>query len=386
MKERWHAVRDYLAAVLIFTGSRLVVLLAIFFAATYVPQKNEEGLWNVNSSWYHYLLRYDSGWYLRIATRGYTYDGNDLIEQPVVFFPLYPLLSRAVEVLFGAPEASVLIVSNISIVIAALLFFKLIKEEYDSRVAFYALTFLCFFPTALFFSAGYTESLTFLLIVGFFLALKRERFLLAAACASLAIATRFTSLVLLLPLLWELWRKFAPDWKRLLWLTAIYSIVATSGLWLYMIFLWTTFNKPLAFMAGLRAWQGGSAGGNIFRALTLQPFAYLAGIWKAGPNPNTLDPWFFLLFLFLIIIYRKRLPTPYLLYGLAALLLPYITRTGGTLEFQSMTRYIQLVFPVFVIMAELCKRRLWLCLSIAGLFAALLFIYTAMFAQWYWVG
>lgn len=385
-KARWPFDKAYLRALLIFIGSRLVMLLGVSFAARFVPQNPSGDFWNANDKWYHYLLRYDSGWYMKITERGYSYNGDNLIEQPVVFFPLYPLLSRAVRFLFDAGDASVLIVSNLSILIAAPLFFKLVREDYGEEVAVGALALMSFFPTAIFFSAGYAESLAFLLIVAFFLLLKRERFLWASACCGLALATRFTNLVLLLPLAWELWRARSLDWKKLALNTVLYMAFATSGLWLYMIYLWARFRSPLAFLTGQHAWQGGETGSNLIRALTLQPFAYLAGIWQQGPNPNTLDPWFFLLFLFTLLLFRKKITVSYLLYALGLLLVPYVTRTGGSLEFQSMTRYILLAFPVFIIMGQLFIKRLWLGVAVAGLFAAMLFMYAAMYAQWYWVG
>jgi hypothetical protein len=67
-------------------------------------------------------------------------------------------------------------------------------------------------------------------------------------------------------------------------------------------------------------------------------------------------------------------------------MLPYLTITGGPLKFGSMTRYILLAFPIFIVMAKLCKNRLWLVPCIAELFGAMLFTYSAMYAQWYWVG
>jgi 4-amino-4-deoxy-L-arabinose transferase-like glycosyltransferase len=385
---------SFARALSILISSRIVIALAMFFAATFMPQKNDS-LWNVNSSWYRFLLRYDSGWYLRIIGQGYSYNGNNLEMQPVVFYPLYPVLSKTITKLLrvNAPVAA-LLVSNLSLLGAALLLFKLIKDDYGEETAFLALAFISFFPTAIFFSAGYTESLALLIIVGFFLLLKRRRFFLAATCAGLACATRSTGLVLLLPLLWEIWRAYTNEKRRLLFTNAVCLIIATSGLWLYMLYLAAAFRSPFALLSGTRAWQqanpaSGSLGligsGALFQALTLQPFWQLEEIFSAGPNPNTLDPWFFLLFLLLIVIFRKRVPVAFTLYTLGVLLLPYIT-VSGSVGFQSFSRYILLAFPVFVVIGQSCQKRVWLGLNLVGLEAALLFMYSAMFAQWYWIG
>lgn len=388
-------VLSYARALTILISSRIVVGLAMFFAATYVPQKDADALWNVNSSWYRFLLRWDSGWYLRIVGQGYSYNGNNLEMQPVVFYPLYPLLSKAVTEFLGINAAvATLLVSNLSLLAAALFLFKLIKDDYGEETAFLALASLSFFPTAIFFSTGYTESLALLIIVGFFLLLKKKWFFLAASCAGFACATRSTGLVLLLPLVWEIWRTYVNEKKLLVLNAAACSIIATSGLWLYMLYLWVTFNSPFALLSGTRAWQqANTASGNLgligsgalFQALTLQPFWHLQEIFSAGPNPNTLDPWFFLLFLLLIVIFRKRVPVAFTLYALGVLLLPYIT-VSGSLGFQSFGRYILLAFPVFIVIGQSCQKRVWLGLNLVGLEAALLFMYSVMFAQWYWIG
>jgi hypothetical protein len=91
-------------------------------------------------------------------------------------------------------------------------------------------------------------------------------------------------------------------------------------------------------------------------------------------------------FLTLILVHRKWLPSSLYLFALGVLMLPYLTITGGPFGFRSMTRFILLAFPVFIVMAKLCKNRLWLVPCITGLFAAMLFAYSALYAQWYWVG
>src|SRR5437870_6965355 len=111
MTAHWRTYKPYAFSLFIFLGSRLWMLLAIIYAANFVPAYQGNGYWNVNSP-LRYLLRYDSGWYLRIAVQGYSYNGNNSIEQPVVFYPLYPLAGRFVSRLFVVePYVAVLIVS-----------------------------------------------------------------------------------------------------------------------------------------------------------------------------------------------------------------------------------------------------------------------------------
>lgn len=379
--------RSFIFAILVFVSSRLVVLLAIAFSGKFVQPSGGKFAIDVTPRWYRYLLRWDSGWYLKIASEEYSYNGDDLVQHPVVFYPFYPLISRNLASLLNISEAAaLLIVSNIAILLAVPLFFRLVRESHGDQVAFYAVAALCFFPSSLFFSAGYTESLALLIIVGFFSLLRKKRFVFAAALAGLALATRSTGLILLLPLVIELWRKFYREPKRLVAMAVPCVILATAGMWLYMVYLWLAFKSPFAFLTGTRAWQNNpTTASELFEVLTLQPFHHLADIYKFGPDPNTLSAWFFILFVVLIIFFRKRLAFSLWTYTLGVLLLPYVTLSGNV-GFVSFTRYSLMAFPVFIILGELFKRRLWLRLSILGIFSAMLFMYTALYAQWYWAG
>jgi len=145
-----------------------------------------------------------------------------------------------------------------------------------------------------------------------------------------------------------------------------------------MVYLWSAFDSPLLFIHNRYAgWQSGASMGHVFiSALLLKGFFPL----RFG---TVIDIFFFLLFLTLILVYRKWLSSSLYLFALGVPMLPYLTQTGGPLKFAAMTRFILLAFPVFIVMAKLCKDRLWLVPCITGLFATLLFTYSALFAQWY---
>ena len=383
---RWRNYNPYLIALAIYGSSRLVIAGAMYFASHFVvPNPVSATPFLATTSWYHYLLRWDSIWYATIVNDGYRYNGDDLVQQPVVFYPLYPLIAKTLTIFTGINGLlALLVVANVAGVLSVLALFKYVRHDYDDESAYLAVAFLSFFPASLFLSAGYTESLTLLLVLCFFLLLKREQFFFAATVAGLAVATRSTGLVLLPVIIWELWNKYAGDRRRFFIDAFGCSILATSGLWLYMLYLWSAFDSPLAFATDLAAWENGGSGflQKFISALLFKGFIPLH--LPVGPASN--DIWFFLLFLTLILAFRKWLPSSLYLFALGVLLLPYLTRTGGPLKFNSMTRYIFLAFPVFILMANLCKNRLWAVPCITGLFAALLFMYSALYAQWYWAG
>jgi Gpi18-like mannosyltransferase len=381
VREGWRRYKPYLIALTIYGSSRWVVLWAMYIAARFVLPAPRMAFSDLvaPTSWYRYLLRWDSIWYATILNEGYNYNGNVLDPQSVVFYPLYPLIAKALTIFPGIDAwLALLVVANVAAVVSVLLLFKYVRQDYGDEVAFLTVAFLSFFPTSLFLSAGYTESLTLLLILSFFLLLKREKYVLAAACAGLASATRSTGLLLLPVIIWELWRQFAGDRRRFFSYALLCSVLATSGLWLYMAYLWSAFDSPFVFIQNhFDAWH--SAGfSHIFISALL-----LKGFFPLRFGQEAIDVSFFLLFLTLILVHRKWLPSSLYLFALGVLILPYFTITGGPLKFTGMTRYILLAFPVFIVIAKLCKDRLWLVPCITGLFAALLFTYSALYAQWY---
>jgi Gpi18-like mannosyltransferase len=385
VQARWRTYNPYLVVLAIYGSSRLVVIWALYIAARVVLPVAPPPLSILSTSWYHYLLRWDSNWYASIVNEGYKYNGNDHIQQSVIFYPLYPLIAKAFTIFLGIDGlVALLVVANVAAILSVLLLFKYVREYYGDEVAFSTVAFLSFFPTSFFLSAGYTESLALLLILCFFLLLRREQYILAAIFAGLTFATRSTGLVLLPVIIWELWRKFAADRRRFFSYVLSCSILGTSGLWLYMFYLWSAFDSPFAFATGQAAWSIGELNDNFVSAVLLK--AFFPRLLSVGLMPPNFNVWFFLIFLTLILVYWKRLPPSLFLFALGVLMLPYLTIAGGPWGFRSMTRYLLLAFPVFIVMATLCEKRLWLVPCITGIFGAMLFSYSALYAQWHWVG
>jgi hypothetical protein len=382
-----HAV-PYFPALAVFAVSRIVMLLALAFANQFLAINTAATTWDATPRWYRYLLRYDSGWYFGIAQHGYSYNGNDLVQQPVAFYPLYPILIKALTLVGFSYAAAAVLIPNVAIIAALMVLTKLICELCDDETALISVALLSFFPASLFFSAAYTESLALLFIVCFFLYLIRGRFLVAACFAGLCFATRSTGLVLIAPLIWEIARRYWRTERRRFFLEGLFCvIIATAGLWLYMIYLWIAFRAPLAFVTAQAAWNAGNVFGSPF---LLQPFVRAAAdaryhIQHAILDTNSLSLVLFLIFVAVIIAFRRQMSAAMLLFSAGVLLLPYFTRSGSV-GFASFSRYIMLAFPVFMVVGNFCRRRVWLALTICGVSGALLFVCTALFAKWYWVG
>ena len=374
----WH---PYCWVLLIFACSRLVVALGLAFSEKYVPSSIER--WSAGPLWYHQLLQWDSEWYFRIVTDGYQYNGDPTIQQSIVFYPLFPMLARGLATIGGlTPADALLLVSNTAGLLAIVILFKLVREEFGDQIALVTTALVSFFPASVLLSAGYTEPLALLLIVSFFLALKRRYYFSAALLAGLTIATRSTGIVLLPVLVWEMWRN--RDQKPFLPALLPCVILATSGLWLFMIYLWSAFGSPFAFADGQVAFhEGTTLATRLVAALKLEPFTrMMLNDW----NPWGQASWFTLLFIVLIVAGWSRLPSSWTLFAIAVLLLPYLTLSGGPAGFVSMSRFNLVSFPLFVILADLVSRAKWLLVGLIGLFGASLFMNTALFARRIWIG
>src|SRR5258705_4248853 len=231
----------YFWAILIFLCSRVVVALGLVFSQKYLPATD---VWSAGPFWYHQLLQWDSEWYFKIVTDGYQYNGDPSVQQNIVFYPLYPMLARGLATISGlTPADALLLVSNVAGLLAIVALFKLVREEFGDQLALTTTALLSFFPTSVLLSAGYTEPLELLLVVSFFLALRQKRYLSASLLAGLAVAGRSTGIVLLPVLLWEMWlnRDHKPFFPALIPCV----LLATSGISMFMIYLWYSFGDPL---------------------------------------------------------------------------------------------------------------------------------------------
>lgn len=374
---RLRGATPYLAALAIYAGSRIVVLAGLDFGEHYLPLDNRPGIWSTGTAPLRGLLRWDGGWYLSIATHGYSYNGNPSIQQNIHFYPLYPFVSRIVAAALHIEiYNALLLVANLASVAAILLLAKLVREEFGDEVSSLTIALVSFFPGSLFLSAAYTEGLSLLLFVAFFVLLGRERWLWAAACASLAMVTRPTGFVLLPVLLWAIWRRHGKDAVHLWRDGPLAAMIAVAAPVAFMIYQWIAFDDPLAFVhADLAWWNGSTLGARVHDALTFEP---LRDATYHGFSRAANDTRFFILCVAAIALSIRRLPSTMTLLTLGVVLLNYLTVGLG-----GFTRHGFLAFPFFIVAAEVCRGRPWLKFPAIGLSAMVLFYDTALFSRWY---
>ena len=371
-------------ALAVFGASRLIVLMGFVFSINYLKPNPTPNPWNLPFPWLRFFLRFDSAYYLDIAANGYRYNGNPLQMQSIVFFPGYPMLIAGLPpILHISLPGSAILVSNLCASAAVALLFVLVARLWDEDVAILTVAALSLFPASLFLSAAYSEGAALLLTIAAFALAFRGRLLLAALCAGCLSATRPLGFLLSIPLIYDVWRNHGRRLSpRFLGAAAAIGVTAVSGLIAFALYCWLRFNDPLVFIHARAAWNiegGGLPSGQVaWRQLTSDPALHFL--------PNLSDAYFFLLFLALALALWKRLPMEFNLYTAASFLALLATRVFRQQGFASMNRYLMLVFPCLIGLALLAVRRAWLMVLTGAFFGALLFIYSAFFAQWYWAG
>ncbi len=159
------------------------------------------------------LLGWDAGWYDTIARVGYGGAGH----QSLRFWPLFPVLGRAVGLLPGVgPGAGVVVVANVSALVGVALVARLAHlETGDLATARRAAWLMAVVPPAFVYVMGYAEGTLLVCTAGALLALRLRRWWWAAALGVLAGLTRPLGIVLVAPALVEAGRPWwEPRWVR----------------------------------------------------------------------------------------------------------------------------------------------------------------------------
>jgi len=351
------------------------------------------------------LAKWDTQHYLAIAYDGYvqSFEGLPPVENRPAFFPLYPGLVHLLSGL-GASRGLILLVAyavSLACFFAALtLLHRLTTIEVGERFAKTTLLLLAFFPTALFFGIPYSESLFLLLAVAAFLAARTGHWAEAGIVLALASATRVPGLLLVLPvaLLYLYgprgdrepdregggWRPRYRVRRDLAWLA-----LAPLGLIAFSAYLHFTLDDWLA-------WNHAQ---ELFGRHTVDPFS---GIWAGfreagkglghlatGSYHGTLDYLNIMQLVFTAfavfggIAMLRTLPVAYGAWVLVSLVPIFVSQPDGD-PLWSSSRFIVVLFPLFIWLATVTERRGW-TIHVVALFAAGMAVFTAQFALWSFV-
>jgi len=139
----------------------------------------------------------DAGVYVRIATDGYVGE-----KSVFAWYPLWPALIRlGLKLVKTDPMIFAVLLSNGLSVVAMLILWDTVKEEWGSLMAGWSVVFFGLFPGAVFFHLAYSESLFMVLVFSLWRGLSRGHFKLAVIASCLLPLTRGPGVFVLLPII-----------------------------------------------------------------------------------------------------------------------------------------------------------------------------------------
>jgi hypothetical protein len=358
------------------------------------------------------LARWDSVWYLAIAHGGYDHD-----PPRTAFFPLYPLLMRALGVVIHSDLIAGVLISLVAFWIALVVLYRLVALELDDERARITVMLIAFCPMAYFFSAVYSESLFLALSVGCIHQARTGRWAGAGVLGALAAASRNSGVLLLVPVVLmylygptEDRRRANPAGARSGWRVLLpryrirpslaWALLIPAGLGAYIGWLALKTGNGLApfhaqevwfrHFAGPfgGVWEGAVAAWDGLRQLLHgpPPPVYFT---KAGGNALTVAGQNLMLFAFLVLGVAaligtfRRLPFAYGAYAFASLAIP-LSYPVTPQPLASLPRYQVVLFPLFMWAADWVCRRRW-TVPVVAAEAVLLGLFTAEFATWRFV-
>jgi Gpi18-like mannosyltransferase len=346
----------------------------------------------------HYLVQplrnWDGYWYSLLANYGY-----GIYTSSAAFWPLYPLLLWVGAQITNWDVAVVgLVISNVSFLFALILLYRLVRLDFSEDVARRTIWLTAFFPTAFYFSALYTESLFLLVTVASIYYGRTGRWGRASIALGLAALTRNTGVLVIIPLAIFLFRQYGWDPRRW-WQQAVKLALGASTPLLFILDLNHIWGQPFLMLSAQKGWARYKA----WPWTTLhQEFLKLDTSWITtlfnSPSWSTLtDPYvrlafaesqFYDLLIFLVFVpvlgYTLwRVRGAYSLYALVVFVLPLFT-PSLVHPLMSVPRFVIVLFPLFIALALLTKRR-WVYWPLMAIFLIQFVALLIQFSTWFWV-
>jgi hypothetical protein len=367
-------VRDVLVT---FVVTRVPIVIIAELAAVIVGQRAGVHFAASGNPLLAVWGRWDAEHYIGIATAGYS--GTE-----PAFFPLYPALINLVGGLTGNHLIAGLLISNVASFFALLYLYKLVEHEFNRQVAHRAIFYVSIFPTAIFFSAVYSESLFLCLTVASFYYIRERQWVLAGAIGFLGSLTRVEGVLMAIPFLIE-WayalyeaRSEFFKWPVDTVLKPLIGIaLIPAGLATYMGYLWVLRGDPLYFSHVQAHWGRHLAPPWVSFGHAI---SMITGGYAAQTVANQLlEVTFTLLMLGVLVAGFRRLRVSYIAYMLVSILVPL-----STSSLMSMPRFALVLFPMFALFG-LWGAKPTVNNIIVAFSLPLLGLFTVLFADWYWV-
>lgn len=388
---RWWAPHQVAVteALVVLVSARVALSVVAVLAVAMLPeQRGQHEVYHRSQNvWLDVWARWDSEYYLNIAQYGYS-----MRRALLAFYPLYPLLISTLAPLLGHDYVlSGVVVSSAASLAALVYLFKLIAWDFGEELARRTVLYVAVYPTALFLMAVYTESLFLTVTVAALYHARRGQWSRAALAAFLAAVTRPTGFAVAFPLAYEVWRQTGGSLSgvraafpsRLIGPLAAVA-AAPLGFVIWQLYLVWFTQDPLAAIniQQMPPFQRSPAAPpvTLARAFQFLSVERLPALLRAV---DSIDLAAAVVLIQASVVAWWRLPAAYAIYlSVSTLLL--LSSTHALWPLQSMSRYSLVIFPLFVVLAQLGAQPRW-HRAIVISSAAQLGMHMALFATWYWV-
>lgn len=310
---------------------------------------------------------WDSGWYFDIAQRGYYFSPDG--QSSVAFFPLYPMLMRALAWPFGGSERALwvsgIVLSYICFFGALVVLHRLTERVTGQReAARRTVLYLAVFPFSFAFSRVYAESLFLFMSVAAVAGAAHGRWALAGGFGALATLARPNGMLIAIPLTLMALQGLA-GWRDLM-RRAVPLAAIPVALGLHSMFLYHLSGDALAWLHAQAQW-GYSVGNAPWAAVQhLIENIEAAGLYRylvtrQDAVYHVLHATVGLAVLALTPSIIGRLGVALGGYVLVGILVPL---SGNSIE--GIGRYASTLFPVFMYLGVTSSRRAHEALLIGG--------------------
>ena len=350
----WH--RAVLVGMCAFVVSRLCVLAgAAVRASQLTVDANRDGE-PIPGSPLNLVTRvmtqWDGNWYLRIVRDGYprSIPANITYEQQearAAFFPLYPNLVRALDVVLPGGDVFAALFLNLVLAVAAVLLVGVLARRlFDAEVAERAMVLFAVFPGSFVLSFAYAEALLIVLAAVCLWCLLEERWLLAGIVAALATATRPNGVALIAACAVA---AGIAIYRRRDWWSIVAPLLAPIGFIAFQVWLSAHTGESTPWWRVQReAWREGTSFGATAISNTLSFLTHPL----ASPTDALTAASLIALGVGLWCLWRKRLPWPMVTYSLVVIGLMLLPATVT-----ARPRFLFTAFPLFICAAAWWPRR-----------------------------
>jgi hypothetical protein len=319
--------------------------------------------------WLAIWQRFDANWYISLAETGYgRIAGDD--HYP----PLFPVLLRLLQPIFGSAFLAGLFVTHLAAFYAIKLLYDTFSQWGGDLLAGRSAFLILIYPTSFFLFSVYTEALFLMLALLAFQQMRKRSWIWSGLWIFFAILTRLQGAALILPMLYLMWQD-RPFLRR----PAHWFGLALPGLGgLFYLFL-----RSRQVTEGTIPFVESDWHARLVPPWETYGYAVETLLSGSATFIDTLNWIVATLMIILLIAGWRRIPLEYNLYSAFSLLIILI-RIVETQPLISMSRYSLALFPAFFVLGMAAEHP-WMRRLIVYTFIPLNLYLSGQFFLWGWV-